>query len=139
MQNVLLNKLPKSFTSQFPQGVQIAYAIIPTISRLPEPLKSQVRAAFALATRLIWQVMIGISGAGFLSVLLMRELKLREERDAQWGLQDEKDKEKEVGVTSVPPGELRSTNCLRGLRPTSLHHCQHESTTIEPPCASYCY
>ena len=96
LQNTLLNKLPASFTAQFPQGVQIAYAIIPTISGLPEPLKSQVRAAFAQATRLIWQVMIGISGAGFLSVFLMRELKLREDRDAQWGLQDEKEKEKDT-------------------------------------------
>ena len=102
LQNTLLNKLPGSFTSQFPQGVQIAYAIIPTISGLPEPLKSQVRAAFAQATRLIWQVMIGISGAGFLSVFLMRELKLRQDRDAQWGLQDEKDPEKkEVRVAVV--------------------------------------
>ncbi|KAM5544669.1 hypothetical protein V8D89_001567 [Ganoderma adspersum] len=95
LQNTLLNKLPASFTSQFPQGVQIAYAIIPTISGLPEPLRSQVRAAFARATRLIWQVMIGISGAGFLSVFLMREVKLREDRDAQWGLQDEKEKDTE--------------------------------------------
>ena len=102
LQNVLLNKLPKSFTSQFPQGVQIAYAIIPTISGLPEPLQGQVRAAFAQATRLIWRVMIGISGAGFLSVFLMRELKLREDRDAQWGLQDEKDVgKKEVRMAAM--------------------------------------
>ncbi|KAI1785115.1 hypothetical protein LXA43DRAFT_169081 [Ganoderma leucocontextum] len=90
LQNVLLNELPASFTSQFPQGVQIAYAIIPTISGLPEPLQGQVRAAFAQATRLIWRVMIGVSGAGFLSVFLMREVTLHEGRDAQWGLEDEK-------------------------------------------------
>ena len=85
--------------------MQIAYAIIPTISGLPEPLKGQVRAAFAQATRLIWQVMIGISGAGFLSVFLMREVTLRGDRDAQWGLQDEKEKdiekEKEVRVVDA--------------------------------------
>nr|VWO94584.1 Beta-lactamase (EC [Ganoderma boninense] len=97
LQNTLLKKLPASFTSQFPQGVQIAYAIIPTIAGLPEPLQGQVRAAFAQATRLIWQVMLGVSGAGLLSVFLMREVTLREDRDAQWGLQDEKEKvEKEA-------------------------------------------
>ena len=95
LQNTLLNKLPSSFTSQFPQGVQIAYAIIPTISGLHEPLKSEVRAAFAQATQLTWRVMIGISGAGFLSVFLMKEFKLREDRDAQWGLQDQREEEKE--------------------------------------------
>ncbi|KAI1785125.1 iron permease [Ganoderma leucocontextum] len=105
LQNSLLNKLPAEFTSQFPQGVQIAYAIIPTISGLPEPLKGQVRAAFAQSTQLIWRVMIGISGAGLLSVFLMRELKLRQDRDAQWGLQDENENEKKSGDStevSVP-------------------------------------
>ena len=96
LQNTLLNKLPGSFTSQFPQGVQIAYAIIPTISGLHEPLKGEVRAAFAQATQLTWRVMIGIAGAGFLSVFLMKEVKLREDRDAQWGLQDGREEEKEV-------------------------------------------
>ena len=88
MQNVLLKQLPKAFTSQFPQGVQIAYSIIPTIPHLDDTLKADVRAAFAHATQLVWQVMLGCAGAGLLSVLLMREEKLRTARDQQWDLRD---------------------------------------------------
>ncbi len=97
--------------------MQIAYAVIPTISGLPEPLRGEVRAAFAQATRLIWQVMIGISGAGLLSVFLMREVALREDRDAQWGLQDEKEKEKETGTEKEVRvvAVLRDATGLNGL------------------------
>ncbi|KAI0363641.1 iron permease [Pilatotrama ljubarskyi] len=90
LQNLLLHDLPHAFTSQFPQGVQIAYAVIPTIKGLPEPLQNQVRAAFAHATRLIWRVMIGVSGAGLLSCLLMQEVELRmDSLDDKWGLKDD--------------------------------------------------
>ncbi|KAJ8486824.1 hypothetical protein ONZ51_g4574 [Trametes cubensis] len=88
LQNELLKNLPQAFRMQFPEGVQIAYAVIPSISGLQGPLKDEVRAVFARATRLIWQVMIGVAGAGLLSVLLMREEKLRQDMDQQWGLKD---------------------------------------------------
>ena len=87
LQNELLKNLPADFTAQFPQGVQIAYAVIPTIKDLDEPRKEAVRAVFAHAVRLIWRVMIGISGAGLLSCLLMKEEQLRTDMDEQWGLQ----------------------------------------------------
>ncbi|KAI0372207.1 iron permease, partial [Pilatotrama ljubarskyi] len=77
LQNVLIRDLPTSFTSRLPDGAQIAYAAIGTISSLPESLREEVRAAFARATRLIWLVTIGISVAGLLSCLLMREVQLR--------------------------------------------------------------
>ncbi|KAJ8463952.1 hypothetical protein ONZ51_g9921 [Trametes cubensis] len=89
LQNELLKNLPDAFRAQFPGGVQIAYAVIPAISSLPATLKDEVRAVFARATRLIWQVMIGVSGAGLLSVLLMREEKLRQDMDEQWGLRED--------------------------------------------------
>ncbi|KAI0326040.1 iron permease [Cubamyces sp. BRFM 1775] len=90
LQNELLRNLPQAFRKQLPEGVQIAYAAIPSISSLQGPLKDEVRAVFARATRLIWQVMIGVSGAGLLSVLLMREEKLRQDMDQQWGLKEGK-------------------------------------------------
>ena len=53
-------------------------------------------------------------GAGFLSVFLMREVTLRGDRAAQWGLQDEKEKDtgekekdKEVRVVVI----RASTRC----------------------------
>ncbi|KAJ3002850.1 hypothetical protein NUW54_g5623 [Trametes sanguinea] len=88
LQNELLKNLSRAFEEQSPQGVQVAYAAIPSISGLKEPLRHEVRAVFARATRLIWQVMIGLSGAGLLSVLLMREEKLRQDMREEWGLQD---------------------------------------------------
>lgn len=103
LQNTLLRELPPDFAARFPQGVQIAYAVIPTINGLQEPLRTQVRAVFARATRLIWRVMLGVSGAGLLTVLLMREEKLRQDMDGTWGLQEEK--ERGSGSGSVLAGE----------------------------------
>ncbi|KAL7278356.1 hypothetical protein ACG7TL_008332 [Trametes sanguinea] len=104
LQNQLLRNLPEAFQSQFPQGVQIAYAAIPTISSLHDPLNREIRAVFAHATRLIWQVMIGVSGAGFISVLIMREEKLRKDLDEQWGLKERTDKQS----LPSPPSEIDS-------------------------------
>ena len=81
-----------------PEGVQIAYAVIPTISHLPEPLRTQVRAAFADSIRLIWHVMIGISGLGFISCALMGEVPLQVSMDDSWGL-------KQKGESSGDSGE----------------------------------
>ncbi|KAH9847872.1 iron permease [Lenzites betulinus] len=119
LQNILQKDLPPSFTAQFPQGVQIAYAVIPTIKGLEEPLRSEVRAVFARSTKLIWHVMIGVSGAGFLSVFLMREEKLREDMDDQWGLKEGSERgsapgtvvcagEGEVLEWKVSPGEVQA-------------------------------
>ncbi|KAI0833792.1 iron permease [Trametes gibbosa] len=104
LQNTLLHGLPTSFTARFPQGVQIAYAVIPTINGLEEPLRTEVRAVFARATKLIWHVMLGVSGAGLLTVLLMREEKLRQDMDGTWGLKEGSVGES-VGGTVIGPGE----------------------------------
>ncbi|KAI0667862.1 iron permease [Trametes maxima] len=90
LQSKLLQTLPASFTAGLPSGVQVAYAIIPTIPTLRDPLRSEVRAAFAQATRLIWRVMMGLSGAGLLSCVLMREVELRKDSlDGTWGLKED--------------------------------------------------
>lgn len=78
-----------SFLATLPSGAGFTYAIIPIIRTLPEPLKDQVRAAFAEGTRLIWIVMAGVSGAGLLSCLLMREEEMRKDMDSTWGLKEE--------------------------------------------------
>ncbi|KIP04468.1 hypothetical protein PHLGIDRAFT_109526 [Phlebiopsis gigantea 11061_1 CR5-6] len=88
LQNTLRSRLPAQFAQSLPQGVQIAYAVIPDIAGLPPQLQAEVRAAFAQSTQLIWRVMLGVSGAGFLSCILMREVPLRTDMDETWGLQE---------------------------------------------------
>ena len=88
LQNLLRQQLPESFTSQLPAGIEVAYAAIPLIPALQEPLQSQVRAAFAFSTRRLWQILIGISGVGLLSVGLMSEIPMRSDVVEQWGLQE---------------------------------------------------
>ncbi|KAI0788199.1 iron permease [Fomes fomentarius] len=91
LQNTLLKDLPKDFTATLPQGVQIAYAVIPRIKHLPDSVQLQVRSAFARSTKLIWQVMIGFSGLGCSPDL-----------DEQWGLRErDKDSEQNIGVTTA--------------------------------------
>ena len=75
--------------AQSPGGVALAFSTIPAISTLPEPLRGEVREAFADSMIVIWQVMIGISGVGLLTCLLMREVEMRESMDEQWGIQPE--------------------------------------------------
>ncbi|KAI0316904.1 iron permease [Amylostereum chailletii] len=88
LQNELKKRLPAEFLSQFPGGTAIAYATIPLISQLPDQLKMQVRAAFADSLRVVWFVLLGVAGLGFLCSLPMKQLRLHTEVDQDWALQD---------------------------------------------------
>ncbi|KAI9510085.1 major facilitator superfamily domain-containing protein [Russula earlei] len=88
LQNELKRKLPASFLAQFPQGVEIAFATIPVIPNLGEPLKDQVRNTFGEALKVVWQVTLGIALAGFLCSLGMRQLQLHTTIDEDWGRKD---------------------------------------------------
>ncbi|KAI0083278.1 hypothetical protein BDY19DRAFT_998697 [Irpex rosettiformis] len=93
LQNQLVKRLPEAFTSQFPQGAALAYASIPIISSLEEPLRSEVRQAFADSIDVIWQVFIGIAGMGLLSSFFMEALPLHTQVDDRWGITEGKDSE----------------------------------------------
>ncbi|EKM57058.1 uncharacterized protein PHACADRAFT_142175 [Phanerochaete carnosa HHB-10118-sp] len=86
LQNELKKKLPAAFVAQFPGGVEIAYAAIPLIDGLEEPLRTQVRVAFADSIDVIFEVMIGIAGLGLLSVLLMKEIPMHTDKDEKYGV-----------------------------------------------------
>ncbi len=101
IQNILLRKLPADFIATLPQGVELAYAIIPQIPGLQPPFKDEVRHAFAQSTQLVWRVMLGISVAGLLSCLLMKEETLRTDMDEKWGLQ-----EREKNKSSTEAGKV---------------------------------
>lgn len=86
LQNQLKSRLPPSFLSSLPAGLEITYAAIPTISSLAEPQRRQVQDAFADSLDVLWQVMIGLAGLGFLSSLIMREINMSAVTDERFGL-----------------------------------------------------
>jgi len=88
LQNELKKNLPVAFVSQFPSGTEIAYAAIPIIRTLPEPLKTQVQTAFADSLKVIWQTMIGVSGLGIISLLFLEEVPMKEFTDEAFGLSE---------------------------------------------------
>ncbi|KAJ7254827.1 iron permease [Mycena rebaudengoi] len=96
--NMLKKNLPAEFVAQFPPGFEIAYAAIPYINRLPEPLRAEVRAAFADSMAVIWQVMIGMAGLGLLLSLLMAEVPMTNAVDENFGLVEDK----KVGDAATP-------------------------------------
>ncbi|KAI0833798.1 iron permease [Trametes gibbosa] len=117
LQNELKKRLPPAFVQQFPAGVEIAYAAIPVIHTLPEPLRTEVRVAFAESLSVVWKAMIGFSAAGFLTLFLLREVPMQKETDEKYSLQTRAD----VDVACLPPrwddgfhyeeqGELMKTN-----------------------------
>ncbi|KAI1785130.1 hypothetical protein LXA43DRAFT_900432 [Ganoderma leucocontextum] len=103
-QNQLACMLPTQFSTLFPAGTQIAYAAIPVIGGLEELLRTEVCKVFAESLRMVWMVMAGMSGAGLLSVTMMREVQMQQVKDETYGLEDmslsgTQDSEKAVGVT----------------------------------------
>lgn len=98
LQTQLTARLPPDFLAEFPQGVAVAYNIIPVVPSLEEPLRTQVREAFADSLAVIWRVMTGIAGLGLLSSLGMKGLPLHSQVDERWGLQETSDAQaKECG------------------------------------------
>ncbi|KAI0655295.1 iron permease [Cubamyces menziesii] len=88
LQNQLKRRLPEAFTDHFPSGVEIVYAAIPAIDQLDEPLKTEVREAFAASMSVIWKVMTGLCGAGILTLSLLREAPMVKHTDETYGLRE---------------------------------------------------
>ncbi|KAG8851382.1 hypothetical protein FRB96_009217 [Tulasnella sp. 330] len=95
-QNGLTKNLPHSVITEVSATTsgsvhnEIAYVIIPLISGLQEPLKTQTQVAFATSLRLIWHVLLGVCGLGLLSVLLMKEIPMQEVNSDEFGMKDKK-------------------------------------------------
>ncbi|KIO20949.1 hypothetical protein M407DRAFT_80977 [Tulasnella calospora MUT 4182] len=107
LQNELKKKLPRAFLeglgSSAGKGVEITYAAIPAIRSLEEPIKTEVKQAFAGSLRVIWLVMAGISAVGILPALGMKELKMHEVTDEDWGMREEKKPNEDVESPSEKP------------------------------------
>lgn len=87
MQTELSRRLPSEFAAQFPGGSEIAFSAIPFISGLEEPLRTQVREAFADSLAVLWKVMAGIAGMGIISTVLMKEVPMNTETDEKWAME----------------------------------------------------
>ncbi|KAJ7229116.1 iron permease [Mycena pura] len=92
LQNKLEKNLPAAFVAQFPAGFEIAYAAIPVIKTLEQPLKKEVQAAFAESMAVIWQVMIGVAGLGLLMSLLMAEVPMDTTVDQNYALKEREER-----------------------------------------------
>ncbi|KAL0952492.1 hypothetical protein HGRIS_006755 [Hohenbuehelia grisea] len=115
LQNGLLQRLPPDFVNSLPAGLGhgtgLAFAAIPAIKLLDEPLRSEVRQAFSDSLRVVWLVLIGIAGAGLLVSLAMNALPLHTNVDEAWKLDDpaagnkdaEKQQERSMGSESSAP------------------------------------
>ncbi|KAJ6470866.1 iron permease [Mycena sanguinolenta] len=99
LQNELQSHLPADFVALFPGRVEIAYSTIPLIRTLPEPLRSEVRKAFAQALRKVWLVATGIACLGFLASLFMKAYPLHTSVDGNWGMEDSQKKAAEKVAT----------------------------------------
>ncbi|SCV68369.1 BQ2448_490 [Microbotryum intermedium] len=96
LQNSLAADLPKEFLAKFNGEAEIAFSAIPNIVELAEPLRSQVREAFASSLRVIWLTMVFISGVGFILSLFIQDIKLTTETDERWGMSDDRSVPKAV-------------------------------------------
>ena len=56
------------------------------IPSLEEPLKTEVQNAFSASFSMIWKVMLGFCGAGFLSVFLLKEIPMLQHTDDTYAL-----------------------------------------------------
>ncbi|GAA5907394.1 MDR family MFS transporter [Sporobolomyces salmoneus] len=98
LSNKLNSTLPPQLLAQLGGSGDVAFAAIPVIKTLPEPLRSQVREAFADSIRTIWYAMIGVAGVAFLFSLTLKSIPLTKERDENWGLEEPSKKEKKNPV-----------------------------------------
>ncbi|POY73434.1 hypothetical protein BMF94_3772 [Rhodotorula taiwanensis] len=86
------NQLEKNLPVEFARSIgkaSNAIAAIPYIDKLEEPLRSQVRAAFADSLKVVWQTCIGVVGFCCVLSLFMKSLPLATTTDEEnWGLKD---------------------------------------------------
>lgn len=106
LQNGLLTKLPPSFTSHFPRGIEIAYSAIPEISHLDAELGLLVRQAFADSLKTIWQAMLGASVLGLICSLPMKHYELTLKLDGKWT--GDQNAESEKGPLDQEAGKLEA-------------------------------
>ncbi|KAL4246492.1 MFS transporter superfamily protein [Abortiporus biennis] len=105
LDNQLSKKLSPEVLSLFPGGANGVYSSIPLFVKLEEPVRTQVRAAFAESIGVLWYVLLGISGLGLVSCVLMKGLPLHTNTDENWGLEQDSD-----GLIALKEGQRASVS-----------------------------
>ncbi len=72
-------------------------------------MKDDVRNTFGIALKVVWQVVLGISIAGMLCSIGMKQLKLHTEIDEDWGREDLPDDRRLSRRSALEPTE-QATN-----------------------------
>ncbi|KDE09429.1 hypothetical protein MVLG_00332 [Microbotryum lychnidis-dioicae p1A1 Lamole] len=90
LQNELSRHLPPEVVLSHFANAKYAYSAIPDIHLLPELVQLHVRRAFAQSLRMVWIVMIGLSGIAFILSWFIEEVPLTTETDENWGVSGEK-------------------------------------------------
>ncbi|KAH8102988.1 Mfs1.2 [Cristinia sonorae] len=111
LQNELATRLPEEFLIQFLGGaedasssnINLAYSVIPVIRTLHDPLKHQVRVAFADSVAVIWKAMTGVVAIGLLASLLMRDVPMHKYVDENWDIQQD---QRRVQLESTGASEM---------------------------------
>ncbi|KAF8443970.1 major facilitator superfamily domain-containing protein [Boletus edulis BED1] len=102
LQNELAKRLPASFVQSVPQGTAIMYALIPELSTFPPQTLAEVRVAFADSLAVLWRVLAGVCGGGFLVSLLMKGVPLHNNVDEDWAFKVKKFEE-DFDIENVDP------------------------------------
>ncbi|KAJ8296709.1 Efflux pump FUS6 [Rhodotorula toruloides] len=102
--NGLGKHLPQAYLDMVPDGVAGAYSSIPLIRTLEEPLKTEVRHAFAQALRIVWLVMVPFAGLALILSFFMDALPLNTAKDENFGVKQKKGgSPDDVEKADVPP------------------------------------
>ncbi len=94
---VLTNRLARTLPAQFLAEFGASEAAIPYIKGLPEPLRAEVRVAFASSLQTVWYVILGVAFVGLLATCGLRSVPMTVVKDEQWGLEGEAGSQESFG------------------------------------------
>ncbi|KAM0745895.1 iron permease [Meredithblackwellia eburnea MCA 4105] len=112
LQDQLRRRLPAAFLKDLGRTTGIVYAAVPSIPHLPEPVRTEVKKAYAGALSTLWLVMTGLAGIGLIAALFLQDIGLADEVDSDWGLND-------VEITQVELSRVSTIDQPR--RPSGPH------------------
>ncbi|KAL7277412.1 hypothetical protein ACG7TL_009274 [Trametes sanguinea] len=137
-QNRLHALLPTEFLTRLPHDQDVTYSGIPLIPGLEEPLRDEVRAAFADSVRLVWYICLGLCAAGFVSVAMQKHVPLHAKMDDRFGMKEKAQarcKDMEMGESKQSDADVpaQAAPLLNTLAPARREHTH--ITIAGPSCA----
>jgi hypothetical protein len=108
-----------------------AYAAIPVLHTLAEPLKSQVIHAFVLSLRLVWLVAIPLSAFGMLANFFCKEIPMHKHVDEKWGLNESIPAEKDQEMGRLPAPILKPSSLMQPVENAPVVGMAYWSRSID--------